>query len=193
MQPAGIVAVLVDAGSLDQGHFPSRRLLVRRPLLPRLPRIIPTGRHPKHLAEPPHGAEPTFGVDETAAAHRVSVCEMTRLKRLLARALFKMASSCACPQARARSWRRSWAAVFGSSAAPQCGRNWRLGSFLPLVEAFRVNVERPPGGLGRAALRGQAQRQSSGAEGHIVRAAIVGFCRVFHDEGEIPLCSVQIN
>ena len=44
LQPAGAVAALVDAKGLDQGHFPSRRLLVRRPLLPRLPRIIPTGQ-----------------------------------------------------------------------------------------------------------------------------------------------------
>ena len=114
------ITALVDPKRLDQGRFPSRCLLRHRhrPLLPRLPRIIPTGRHPEHGAEPPHGAMPTFGVDEVVAAHGVSVCEITRLKRLLAMALFNRSSSCACRRARAHSWRSS-AAVAGSSAVPK--------------------------------------------------------------------------
>ena len=59
-----------------------------------------------------------------------------------------------------------------------------MDRFLPPVNAFGVDVERPGGGVGRAALRGQAQ--GFDAEGRIVRAAIVGFRGVFHDEGEIP-------
>ena len=55
---------------------------------------------------------------------------------------------------------------------------------MPLVEAFGVDVERPGGGLGRAALLGQVQ--GFGAESRIVLAAVVGFWRVFHDEGKIP-------
>ena len=57
-----------------------------------------------------------FGVDETVATHWSGVCEITRLKRLLAMAFLKM--SCACRRARARSWRNS-AAVAGSSAVPK--------------------------------------------------------------------------
>ena len=60
-----------------------------------------------------------------------------------------------------------------------------------MVNAFRVDVERPGGGLGRAALLGQAQ--CFGTEGRIVLAAVVGFWNVFHDEGKIPPSSVQIN
>ena len=117
LQPAGAVAALVDAKGFDQRRFPSRRLLVHRPLLPRLPRIIPTGRHPEHLAEPPHGVMPTFGSNEAVAAHWPWVCEITRLKHLLARALFNISSYCACRRLAARRWRSS-AAVAGSSVAP---------------------------------------------------------------------------
>ncbi len=36
------------------------------------------------------------------------------------------------------------------------------------------------------------QAQGFGAEGRIVLEAFVGFCRVFHDVGKIPPCSVHI-
>jgi len=71
---------------------------------------------------------------------------------------------------------------------PQGGRSGRLGRFLPLVDAFWVDVEGPRGGLSRAALLGQAR--GFGAEARIVLAAFVGFKRVFHDEGKMPPCSV---
>ena len=74
---------------------------------------------------------------------------------------------------------------------PQRSSHQRLGGFLPLVDSFWVDVERPGGGLGRAALLGQAP--DFGAEGRIVRAALVRFCRVFHDEGKIPPSAVQPN
>ena len=70
------------------------------------------------------------------------------------------------------------------------GRVRRLGDFLPLLKAFRFNVERPGGGLSRAALLRQAQR--FGAEGRIVRVAFVGLCCLVRDEGKIPPCSVQV-
>ena len=73
----------------------------------------------------------------------------------------------------------------------QRGRHRRLGRFLPLAEAFWVDIERACGGLGRTALLGQAQ--GFDAEGRIVLAAVVGFWRLFHDEGKIPPCSVQHN
>ena len=73
---------------------------------------------------------------------------------------------------------------------PQRGGHRRSGGFLPLVEAFRVDVERPRGGLGRAALLGQAQ--GFGAGGRVVRVALVGFWRVFYDDGKIPPYTVQI-
>ena len=63
LQPAGAVAALVDAKGLDQRRFLGRRLLRHRPLLPRLPRITPTGRHPEHLAEPPHRVVAALGSD----------------------------------------------------------------------------------------------------------------------------------
>ena len=70
LQPAGAVAALVDAKDLDQRRFPGGRLrALHRPLLPRLPRIIPTGRHPEHLAEPPHRVVAALGVDEAVATH----------------------------------------------------------------------------------------------------------------------------
>ena len=80
------ITALVDPKRLDQGRFPSRCLLRHRhrPLLPRLPRLIPTGRHPEHLAEPPHGAMPTFGGDETVATHWSGVWESLRFKQALA-------------------------------------------------------------------------------------------------------------
>ena len=120
LQPAGAITALVDPKGLDQGRSPSRRLRIHRPLLPRLPRIVPTGRHPEHLAEPPHGAMPTFGGDETVAAHGSGVWESLRMKQALAMAMafFKISSSCACRRLAARSWRSS-AAVVGSSAAPK--------------------------------------------------------------------------
>ena len=105
LQSAGAIMALVDAKGLDQGRFPSRRLLVRRPLLPRLPRIIPAGRHPEHLAEPPHRVVAALGVDEAVAAHRVSVCE----KRAMA--FFQISNSCACRLLAARRARTSAASV----------------------------------------------------------------------------------
>ena len=69
LQPAGAMTVLVDAKGLDQRRLPSRCLLRHRPLLPRFPRIISTGWHPKHLAEPPHRVVSALGVDETVAAY----------------------------------------------------------------------------------------------------------------------------
>ena len=74
---------------------------------------------------------------------------------------------------------------------PQRGRHRYLGGFLPLVDAFGVDVEGPRGGLGRTALRGQAQ--GFGAEGRIILAAFVRFWRGFYDEGKIPPCSVKIS
>ena len=46
-----------------------------------------------------------------------------------------------------------------------------------MVEAFGVDVQRPDGGLDRAALCGQAQ--GFGAEGRIVLAAVVRFLASF--------------
>ena len=103
LQPAGAVAALVDAKGLDQRRFLGRRLLRHRPLLPRLPRITPTGRHPEHLAEPPHRVVAALSSDEAVAAHWSGVCESLRVKQALALAYFKMSSSCACRRARARS------------------------------------------------------------------------------------------
>ena len=37
---------------------------------------------------------------------------------------------------------------------PQRNRDRRLGGFFPLIDAFRINVQRPRGGLGRTALLG---------------------------------------
>ena len=73
---------------------------------------------------------------------------------------------------------------------PQCGRHRRLSGFLPLVEAFGVDVQGAGSRLGRAALRGQPQ--GLGAEGRVVRAAVVGFRSVFHDKGKIPPYFVQV-
>jgi hypothetical protein len=72
----------------------------------------------------------------------------------------------------------------GAQLAQFGGRGRRLGRFLPLADALRVDVERPGRSLGRAALRGQAQ--GFGTEGRVVFAALVGFWRVFHDEGKTP-------
>ena len=80
LQPTGAITALVYPKSRDQGRFPSRYLLVHRPLLPHLPRIIPTGRHPEHLAEPPHRVVAALGVDEAVATHWSGVCESLRVK-----------------------------------------------------------------------------------------------------------------
>ena len=53
------------------------------------------------------------------------------------------------------------------------------------------HVERPGGGLGRAALRGQAQ--GFGTDGRVILAALVGFEGVFRDEVKIPPCCVLAN
>ena len=66
----------------------------------------------------------------------------------------------------------------------QRGRHRRLCRFVPLLDAFRVDVQHSGGDLGRAALLGQAH--SFGAEGRIIRAAFVGVWRVFRDEGKKP-------
>ena len=194
-QPTGTIAAFVKAKDLDQGGFPGRCFLCHRPLLALVPGVKAAGRHAQRLAEPPHGVVAALGGDEAAAAHWSGVCEITRLKRLLAMAFFKLLSSGAGRRARARSWRSS-AAVAGSSAASNGAATgvWtafgrRLGGFLPLVEALRAGVQRPSRGLGRAAWLGQAQGFS--AEGGIIFAAFVRFWRVFHDEGKIPPCSVQ--
>ena len=118
LQSAGAVAALVDAKGFDQRRFPSRHLLRHRSLLRRLPRIIPTRRHPAHLAEPPHWEVPALGGDEAVAAHWSGVCEITRLKHLLAMAFFKISNSCAGRRLVVRNWRSS-TAVAGSSDVPK--------------------------------------------------------------------------
>ena len=115
-QPTGTIAAFVKAKDLDQGGFPGRCFLCHRPLLALVPGVKAAGRHAQRLAEPPHGVVAALGGDEAAAAHWSGVCEITRLKRLLAMAFFKIFSSGAGRRARARSWRSS-AAVAGSSAA----------------------------------------------------------------------------
>ena len=118
LQAAGPITAFVNAKNLHQGLFPDGRFLSYGPLLPRLPRIVPTGRRPEYLAEPPQGAVPVFGVDEAVTAYWSGVCQSLRLKQALAMALSKISDSCASRWARARSWRSS-AAAAGSSAAPE--------------------------------------------------------------------------
>ena len=75
----------------------------------------------------------------------------------------------------------------GSSVAPNAAAIgvWAaLCRFVPLLDAFGVDVQRSGGGLGRAALLGQAQ--GFGAEGRIILTAFVGVWRVFRDEGKTP-------
>ena len=115
LQPAGAITALVDPKGIDQGRFPSRCLLRHRPLLPRLLRLIPTGRHPDHLAEPPHGVVAALDVDEAVATHWSGVCESLRVMQALAMAFYNMSS--ACRRARVGSW-RSPASVAGSRADP---------------------------------------------------------------------------
>ena len=88
LQPAGAVATLLDTKSLYQSCFPLGRFLRHGPRLLRFPRTIPIGRHPEHLAEPPHRVLAALSCDEAAATHWSGVCEITRLKRLLAMAFF---------------------------------------------------------------------------------------------------------
>ena len=190
LQPTGVVAAFVEAKDLDQHCFPGRCFQVpHRPLLLSLPDVKAAGRHVQYLAEPAHGVVAALCGDEAVAAHGSGVCEMTRLQRLLAMAFFKNIQFLRLPpvggpqlpqfERRGRVQRRV-----------QCGRNRRLGRFMPLAEAFGVDVERPGGGLGRAALRGQAQGFS--AAGRVVFAAVIGFRSVFHDRGKMPPYSVQV-
>ena len=88
LQPADAVAALVDAKSTYQSRFPRGRFLRYGPQLLRLPRIIPIGWHPEHLAEPLHGVLAALSGDEAVATHWSGVCEITRLKRLLAMVFF---------------------------------------------------------------------------------------------------------
>ena len=115
LQPAGAITAPMAPKGLDQGRFPNRCLLVHRPLLSRLPRIIPTGRHPEHLVEPPHRVVAALGVDEAVATHWSGVCESLRVMQALAMAFYNMSS--ACRRARVGSW-RSPASVAGSRADP---------------------------------------------------------------------------
>ena len=66
----------------------------------------------------------------------------------------------------------------------------RLDGFLLLADSFRVGVERLGGGLGRAALRGQAP--GFRAEGRLVLSALGRVCRVSHDKGRIPPHAIQV-
>ena len=108
-------------------------------------------------------------------------------------AFFKMSSSCACRRLAARSWRNS-AAVAGSNSAPVATatgrRHGRKRVFLPLVQAFGVNVQGAGRGLGRAAFTGQAK--GLGPEGGVIAPTFAGWGTVFHDVGKIRPYSVQI-
>ena len=73
---------------------------------------------------------------------------------------------------------------------PASSRYWRERFFLPLVAQFGVDIRGARGGLGRAALLGQAQ--GFGAEGRVIAPAFRGLGAVFHDEGNVPPFSVQI-
>ena len=64
----------------------------------------------------------------------------------------------------------------------QRGRHRRLGGFLPLVDAFWVDIHRLRGGLGQTVLLIQAQ--GFGTEDRIVLEVPVGVWRVFRDEGK---------
>ena len=88
LQPAGAVVKLVDTKSPYQSCFPRGRFLRHGSQLLRLPRTIPIGRYPEHLAESPHGVLAALNGDDALATHWFGVCEITRLKRLLAMAFF---------------------------------------------------------------------------------------------------------
>ena len=62
--------------------------------------------------------------------------------------------------------------------------------FLPLVQAFGVNVQGAGGGLGRAAFTGQAK--GLGPEGGVIAPTFAGWGTVFQDIGKIRPYSVQI-
>ena len=73
----------------------------------------------------------------------------------------------------------------------QRGRHRRLGDFCHCIDIFRVDIQRPGGSLGWAALLSHVQ--CFGTECHIVFASFIRFWRVFHDERNIPPCSICVN
>ena len=90
LQPAGAVAAFVDAKDLHQRRFPGRRFTAppHRPLLARLPGVIPTGRHAQHLAEPPHRVVAAPGGEEAGAAQWPGACERLRSQQVTGNDIF---------------------------------------------------------------------------------------------------------
>ena len=90
LQPAGAVAAFVDAKDLHQRRFPGRRFTPppHRPLLARLPSVIPTGRHAQHRAEPPHRVVAAPGGGEAGAAHWPGACKGLRSQQAPGHGIF---------------------------------------------------------------------------------------------------------
>jgi hypothetical protein len=91
-------------------------------------------------------------VDETVAAHWSLVCEITRLKRLLAMAFLKFPTLRLPPSQRPqltqfshRSWIKARTGRYGARS---------LGHLLPLIEQLGADIQGAGSGLRRAALTG---------------------------------------
>ena len=104
------------------------------------------GRYLHQLAEPPHGVGVLLRYDETATAHWSGVRAITRRERLLAPAFFNSLPSVGSPQL----------AQPDGRGQVRFHRHGGKRFLLPLVEAFRINIQGACSSLGRAAFIGQA-------------------------------------